>query len=693
MQIFIHLHIPNLSYDEFPTFVERDDSVWDINRLFICLLYANDECFVKGILLIAEERPNDLYNVFTCTKCFLWQLEKWLHPSVYETFQRASEKLESCNQFGMELVLKKFRIFENNCQYWKGKKYSNLMNVIDAIMPDPKFQHRKFTELFNQGQCVEVIIDWDVNIIRRHLHNHSALYHAVAHNHPTIILKLLQKGSYIGSARNLFDSNACATDLEILEEHFNDCITKCIIDDRYIEIDLKNLLNPPNVSNEPCAIFVNEMKAIELIGERCEQRHLLIHPLIATFVLMKWNCVAFVFHIQFILYIVFIIFTVGFIWCTINDISSNTRMIFATGTIFMSAYHAIRKIAHQIYANCYQELNFRDQFHNYLICANLTVTVTCVALLFIGVSPYYRPIVATVCIVSMAGRLFVLAGSLFWSFAQYYVMFLDVAKSSLQSLQLCIILLPTFCFSFYLLLRSETLKTMSESQLNGQTINLNFSFLRSAVLKIVAMMAGEFDVGNSNFDVNYYSTCLFLGFVFFIMFVYMNFMNGLAVRNTHKIQNDAEATSMGQRVKLLAHIERLVSQARQQKYHFPLIGKLFKWLTRINTIDALQRPLNTKIYIAPDNRVLILRKDYRISKHDSNDFQKNGSYLYDWTNYFFFSPIYFRVHSIFVQDARRIIALKEIKQKEQYEKRLLKREIKKLKRDLEQIKQIVKQNK
>lgn len=51
-----------------------------------------------------------------------------------------------------------------------------------------------------------------------------------------------------------------------------------------------------------------------------------------------------------------------------------------------------------------------------------------------------------------------------------------------------------------------------------------------------------------------------------------------------------------------------------QKFRDTTIMKLFEYFTKINALEILSHPSNTRIYIGPDNRMLILRKDYRIAE-------------------------------------------------------------------------------
>ncbi|XP_055295163.1 transient receptor potential cation channel protein painless-like [Sitodiplosis mosellana] len=665
----VYLRIPNLSYDEFPSILEKEDSLWDANRLFICLLYANDECFVKGVRLIAEKRPTDIYNVLMCTRCILWQLKTWLHPSVYGTFVLATEKFHASNSFRMEPLLEKLKTFENDIQHWKDRKFSNVVDLLDALLPDPKFRHKKLTEYFNQEQCVETLIDWDVDIAYRFHQNHTALYYAVARNESKIILKLLQKGSFIGSAP--LDLHVGCSNLKVLQEHFNDCITKCVDDDRFIEIDLKNLFSSPNSSDRPCDVCVDEMNAIEMIGECCEHKHLLVHPVIAIFVLLKWNQMAF-----------------------LNDVSGSVKMVLAVGTIGMTSYVAVRRLVYQIYYVFYRELNFCDKIYNYLKCAIDSTTVILIMLFFLVNSPTIRPILAAGCVVSIACELFILSGSLFWSFSKYYVMFLYIARSCLRSCQLFLILLPAFTFSFHLLLRRDSLKHFDQSEMNGKEIDYQFSNVRSTVVKVVAMLVGELENGGSNFDSTVLSSFLYTAFVFLITIVFMNMMNGLAVSNIQKLQANAELSSMRQRVKLLSQFEGIVSNELQnnRKYHNKLIEKLFKYFAKINTLDILHWPSKTKIYIGPDNGILVLRKDYKTAEQESIEFHKNGSYLHSWTSHLFCSHKHLRVHPKVVHEARRIIEMKESKQREQNEKNQLKNRIVNIENTLNEIKQMIQQN-
>lgn len=90
---------------------------------------------------------------------------------------------------------------------------------------------------------------------------------------------------------------------------------------------------------------------------------------------------------------------------------------------------------------------------------------------------------------------------------------------------------------------------------------------------------------------------------------------------------------------------------------------MFEYFTRINSLATLRNPLNTKIYIGPDNRVFVLRKDYRTAEQQSIIFDQNGLYLFSWISYFCLSKVFLRVDPEIIQQARKILEIKDIKRK------------------------------
>lgn len=523
--------------------------------MFVCLIYGNEPCLSKGFELIAQKRPNEISKLFICIGFLLWQLEAWLDPVVPKTLLLATEKLLAMENIFNSSLADIIENHRNLFRHWKGRRYENVVHVIEAIIPESKFRYRKKIENFDRPKCIDILIDWGEDVTTQTFAARNALSYAIEHKSHAAIAKLLGKGSFIDSAVNINDVNVCNIDPKLLEKHFDSCISKCVDDNSFTEINFKNLIDRSkscNYCNDSC---VDAMRSIHLIANSKEHKHLLAHPLITTFVLLKWNGLAFVFYIDFLLYSLFAATIVAYILTEDNDIHDGLKYILMTATIISTIYVTTRRILRQIFVRMYKTPAMRHRLRENLQFIHTSLMVGLIVLILSDVFEEFRPIFATVCILLVGIELFVLAGSLFWSFSKYYVMFLDVALNSLKSLQLCIILLPAFAISFHLLLRNPPEDDYSNFDKNNKSSDAFISLGPQVIVKIAAMSLGEFDV--DDFEKSTVSCYLFLGFAFFVTAVFMNLMNGLAVTDTQQILSHAEATSLIQRVRLLADYEEI----------------------------------------------------------------------------------------------------------------------------------------
>lgn len=566
----IHFFIPHLMVKELPSLRKRNHCLWNLNRLFICLVYENRACFIAGLKLIAEKRPNDLCKLFTCIGFLLWQLDTWLNASVKEILYQAIDQLQLMGDGvitpDLADILKNYR---NRFTYSHGKRYKNIMEAIESIMPEPKIRHRKEIEHFDRVECLDILIDWDVNVTKLVQNNRTAFYRAIECRNPKAIYKLLSKGSFIGNQTNATDdSNICTVAAKVIENHFDCCISKCIDDDQFLEIDLKNFIPPQKESRMCDGKCSDEMQSIYLLSNSDDHKYLVAHPLVSIFVFLKWNRLVPILYIDFILYMIFALSTVGYILAVAENMAKSIKMTMTVLTAILTVYIAARKISHLVFDKTSELIQLRDKIINVLQCCHTASIVVCVALLLFHVSENdVLPIkLATICILLIALELFNLAGSLFWSFSIYYAMFLNIAMSSARCLQLYAIFLPAFSLSFYLLLRQQSLVSQSYNnrgidQTDYQMFQRSnaFDHIRSSFLKTMAMSSTEFDTISSDFDSNIFASYLFLGFQFFVLIVFMNMLIGLAISDVMNIRSNATETRQIRRIALLAHYERIKS--------------------------------------------------------------------------------------------------------------------------------------
>ena len=127
----------------------------------------------------------------------------------------------------------------------------------------------------------------------------------------------------------------------------------------------------------------------------------------------------------------------------------------------------------------------------------------------------------------------------------YVTMFTKVSMTFLRLLLWYSVLLIGFALSFYWAF--GTLGT-PEKGLNG-TVSSNdtgggggggrFDSLHESFLKFATMMTGEFDFENLPFGANpLTSRLLFIVFVFLVIFVLINLLNGLAIMDIQAVHNE-----------------------------------------------------------------------------------------------------------------------------------------------------------
>lgn len=556
-----------MAIKELPSIRKRDHRLWTLNRLFICLVYGNRPCFLAGLKLIAEKRPNDLGRLFTCFGFLLWQLDTWLNAAVKETLYHAIEQFQlMCSGVITSELADVLKNYRHRFKHWHGKRYKNIMEAIDAIMPEHTLhQHQTEIEHFDRAECLEIFIDWDVNITKLIHNNQTAFSHAIVCRNSMAIRKLLRKGSFIGNQTEASDSNICSVDANLLENHFNSCVSKCIDDDQFFEFDLKNLIAPRKDCRICDGTCSDEIQSIHHLANSKNRKHLLVHPIISIFLFLKWNKLAPILYIDFIVYTIFAVSTIGYILAVAENMANPIKMTLSALTAILTIYIAARRISHQIFGRTYQT---NHKIMNVLQCCHTASIVVCVVLLLFHVSENdIVPIkLATICIMLIALELFILAGSLFWSFSIYYTMFVNIAISSIKCFQLCIIFLPAFSLSFYLLLRHQ--KFFSQS-FNNHGIDQSdyqvyrgsnaYDHIRSSIFKTLSMSSSELDAIASDFNSNILASYLFLGFQFFVLIVFMNLLIGLSVSDVTKIRSNATEASLIRRIALLAHYERVKS--------------------------------------------------------------------------------------------------------------------------------------
>lgn len=284
------------------------------------------------------------------------------------------------------------------------------------------------------------------------------------------------------------------------------------------------------------------MIPIEYLAKSNDHKHLVKHPLIASFLDLKWQRFAPVFYFNFTIFLIFSLTMVPYIHLYYGKpISSSLRTVFFVISLVTLAYVIVRELIQFIMSPG----QYLRKIENLLEIALIVMS----ALVLSGVpfnEEWQRTIAATT-ILLVVGELFILTGSLpVLSFTTHLVMLRTVTKTFLRSLMLYSIMLVAFALCFHTLLsksdkkEDESLVPREEEVKNAETgdeeegeVDFNgFSNLYIALVKTVVMLTGEFDAGDIKFQSMLPSYIIFVVFVFLFSSVLVNLLNGLAISDT-----------------------------------------------------------------------------------------------------------------------------------------------------------------
>lgn len=541
---------------------------WDFNRFYLVLKNEREQEFIQGMAHTAEKSPDSLSSLFTASE----NRETLLVVAVAKNLPNAVEKMmelgADVNHFES---ITRDALPPAKCACIRGH-----WKCLELLMENPDLDvnsapllpivvrnlSQEPTKSINFEKCFEMLLNHphiDINQLDDVTHC-TALHYAVKFNYPNAIMELLNRGAHIG-VRNSFNQLSISNiKANLLEKHFDRCISTNGLrrsDDKFeIQFDYKNLV-PIHITDG----IADEMTSIEYISKSNDLRPLIRHPLIASFLSMKWNRLALFFYVNFILFALFAVITVTYILMFYSyDEPSALKTVLRIVIFLLTIYIAVREMSQFTFSPCV----YLRSLENYMEC---TLVVIVILILFDVCTEDWRKTFAATSILLIAIEVFLLAGSLpFWSFSTHYVMLKTVTWTFLKSLSLYAIILLAFSLSFFTLLhepdngnaansKRETSKDEGEDDGDFN----KFSNLGLSLMKTLVMSTGEFDVASINFEKNAFSYFVFITFLFLVSIVLLNLLNGLAVSDTQAIKSEAELTNLIRRSQVLARYDGVLA--------------------------------------------------------------------------------------------------------------------------------------
>ena len=143
----------------------------------------------------------------------------------------------------------------------------------------------------------------------------------------------------------------------------------------------------------------------------------------------------------------------------------------------------------------------------------------------------------------------------------YVTMFFKVMKTFLLFLTWYFLFIIAFGLGFYILLHKTSSKLTSGGQ-SGEEVYKFFDTVWLSLVKTATMLAGELEFSDIPIDLDSHlaplAYCFFLTFVFLIVIVLFNLLNGLAVSDTGIIRDKAEIYSYKSQVETISTFESML---------------------------------------------------------------------------------------------------------------------------------------
>ncbi|XP_077292371.1 transient receptor potential cation channel family member painless [Arctopsyche grandis] len=537
-----------------------------------------------------------------------------------------------------------------------------------AIKEEKNNQHDKNCDY---KECIKMLLEntKECNINYLDVKDNTALHYAARSGDQDTVLTLLRKGACIG-IRNKFNEPPLADiSAKTLETFLDECLTtnseRPNDEDYEIQFDYSFLV-PPNNANDRDSIKIPlmddsngkindndqflapETDALLYMTRHSELKPLLKHPVITSFLYLKWQRISCLFYANITFYSLFWLSLILHILFGFNpsdeksDIATTvaqvTRILTITGLVVLIMRETIQiTVSPKKYLKSIE--NWLELF---------LIIVTCM-IMFRELTPD-NPMqeLFSIAILLSSAELVLIIGQ-FPALSTNIVMLKTVSWNFFKFLLWYCILIIAFALSFYTLFR--TVKTKDDE--NGEKVAFDpnkkndeeeeketdfFLDPGMSLFKTIVMLTGELDASDINFGLfPVTSHVIFIIFVFMIPIVLFNLLNGLAVSDTQAIKADAELVGHISRIQLISYFENIVlGDMSPYRNAISRIQNCCCWLPGrmcINPRLIISKPFARKICLFPNflpmaqigvktnqlSRIVIFTNDRNKKKQSSDD--------------------------------------------------------------------------
>ncbi|KAG8222678.1 hypothetical protein J437_LFUL015875 [Ladona fulva] len=401
-----------------------------------------------------------------------------------------------------------------------------------------------------------------------------------------IVSALLRAGAYVGIRNNMGEPGISRVTPSLLEDYLDECIgtnDEPPCEESYVLTFNYSMLIPPcSVSNDPnreadslenSALF-KETEPLSYICNNKEYQNLLKHPIITSFLYLKWHRIRGIFLVNLIFYMFFVAFITAYILGVYgtdppdDSDEDSTSMQWTDACSAVSVIFLAGLALRELFQFIMSPLLYIKSLENILEIAVIVLSVT---MLFSSLDHEIKQHLAAVIILFVWIELVLLIGR-HPKLSTYITMFTAVSWNFLKFLLWYALFIIAFALSFFILFRQGKKSEKGvPDQPEEEEENL-FANAGGAMLKTAVMLTGEFDFSDLPLETfKLTSHLVFLLFLFLIAVVLLNLLNGLAVSDTQEVKDKAELVGYKSRVLLVSHVESM------------LLGKKLQFLNKIMT--------------------------------------------------------------------------------------------------------------
>nr|CAG4640615.1 EOG090X00QE [Eulimnadia texana] len=283
-----------------------------------------------------------------------------------------------------------------------------------------------------------------------------------------------------------------------------------------------------------------ESEALWHLSQSSRHQYLLRHPVVTSFLMLKWHKVRNYFYTNLAIYTLAVIVLTTYI------------LLLHTGSKPEDfSYKAALNVFWLLLAICVGILSVRELFQlgvaplRYLFTWENYVEIVMLGcasgVLYHSEDPGSCQHLSAIAVL-LAWLEFLLLVGRHPRLSTFIAMFTTVSKTFLRLLMWYSVLIIGFALSFFLLFHQHPVSEATVVEMDkNDTANKEdiFADVPAALLKVVVMMTGELEFSDLPFDNTHpvISRAIFVSFVFLITIVLLNLLNGMAVSDTQAIQS------------------------------------------------------------------------------------------------------------------------------------------------------------